>query len=96
MALANASLYLEAAGHVVVAWLWLSQLVTASDKSGTSTKGNAPQGDTSSTTNSQGLDAVRCAQQPRQDGSGRPARVVLASTPSVPSLSTAHNREVTP
>ena len=34
VALANASLYLEAAGHVVVAWLWLSQLVTASDKSG--------------------------------------------------------------
>jgi hypothetical protein len=29
LALANASLYLEALGHVVVAWLWLEQLVAA-------------------------------------------------------------------
>ncbi len=34
LALANASLYLEAAGHVVVAWLWLSQLVTVSESPG--------------------------------------------------------------
>ena len=32
--LANASVHLEAAGHVVVAWLWLQQLVAASGKAG--------------------------------------------------------------
>jgi butyryl-CoA dehydrogenase len=32
LALANASLYLEAAGHVVMAWIWLQQyLVAAGD-----------------------------------------------------------------
>ena len=34
LALANAALYLEAVGHVVVAWLWLEQLVTVCDKQG--------------------------------------------------------------
>ena len=34
VALANASIYLEAAGHVVVAWLWLSQLVAVADNDG--------------------------------------------------------------
>ncbi len=34
LALANASLYLEAVGHVVVAWLWLDQMVTAAAGSG--------------------------------------------------------------
>ena len=34
LALANASLYLEAVGHVVVAWLWLEQLVTAANRRG--------------------------------------------------------------
>jgi len=33
-ALANATLYLEAAGHIVVAWLWLSQAVAAAGQSG--------------------------------------------------------------
>jgi len=32
--LANASLYLEAVGHVVVAWLWLEQLLAADGKVG--------------------------------------------------------------
>lgn len=32
--LANASVYLEAVGHVVVAWLWLEQLLAASDNQG--------------------------------------------------------------
>ncbi|TDC76228.1 acyl-CoA dehydrogenase [Actinomadura sp. 7K507] len=31
-AMANSSLYLEAMGHVVVAWLWLEQVVAAADK----------------------------------------------------------------
>ncbi|MBW9215163.1 acyl-CoA dehydrogenase [Mumia sp. zg.B53] len=31
VALANASAYLEAAGHVVVAWIWLEQLLAAGD-----------------------------------------------------------------
>jgi hypothetical protein len=34
LALANASLYLEALGHVVVAWLWLEQLLAAGGKTG--------------------------------------------------------------
>jgi len=34
VALANASVYLEAVGHVVVAWLWLEQLLAAGDASG--------------------------------------------------------------
>ena len=34
VALANASLYLEAVGHVVVAWLWLDQMVTAAAQRG--------------------------------------------------------------
>jgi alkylation response protein AidB-like acyl-CoA dehydrogenase len=34
LALANASLYLEAVGHVVVAWLWLDQLVSVGSGAG--------------------------------------------------------------
>ncbi len=33
-ALANATAYLEAAGHLVVAWLWLEQLLAADDSTG--------------------------------------------------------------
>ena len=33
-ALANASIYLEAVGHVVVAWLWLEQFLTAGGQAG--------------------------------------------------------------
>ncbi|WP_026919359.1 acyl-CoA dehydrogenase [Gordonia shandongensis] len=32
LALANATVYLEAAGHVVVAWLWLDQFLAAADE----------------------------------------------------------------
>ena len=32
--LANSTLYLEATGHVVVAWMWLEQLIAASDHQG--------------------------------------------------------------
>jgi hypothetical protein len=32
--LANSTVYLEAAGHVVVAWMWLEQLIAASDHQG--------------------------------------------------------------
>jgi hypothetical protein len=32
--LANASLYLEAVGHAVVAWMWLQQALVAADKLG--------------------------------------------------------------
>jgi butyryl-CoA dehydrogenase len=34
LALANSSIYLEALGHVVVAWLWLEQLLAAGDSEG--------------------------------------------------------------
>ncbi|WP_370617844.1 acyl-CoA dehydrogenase [Mumia sp. Pv 4-285] len=34
VALANATAYLEAAGHVVVAWTWLEQLLVADEKEG--------------------------------------------------------------
>jgi hypothetical protein len=34
LALANASLYLEALGHVVVAWLWLEQLLAVGGSGG--------------------------------------------------------------
>ncbi|WP_030434145.1 acyl-CoA dehydrogenase [Actinoplanes subtropicus] len=34
VALANATAYLDAAGHLVIAWLWLSQISVISDKSG--------------------------------------------------------------
>lgn len=34
VALANASAYLEAVGHVVVAWMWLEQLVAVGDSRG--------------------------------------------------------------
>jgi alkylation response protein AidB-like acyl-CoA dehydrogenase len=34
VALANASTYLEALGHAVVAWLWLEQYLTAGDRAG--------------------------------------------------------------
>jgi hypothetical protein len=33
-ALANATAYLEAFGHVVVAWIWLEQALAAHDRSG--------------------------------------------------------------
>ena len=32
--LANSSVYLEATGHVVMAWMWLEQLITANDHQG--------------------------------------------------------------
>jgi hypothetical protein len=32
--LANATVYLEAAGHLVVAWLWLEQLLVVGDRTG--------------------------------------------------------------
>ncbi|MEU3010203.1 acyl-CoA dehydrogenase [Nocardia asteroides] len=32
--LANASIYLEAAGHIVIAWIWLDQLLAVSDLDG--------------------------------------------------------------
>ena len=34
VALANATTYLEAAGHVVVAWIWLQQLLATGDREG--------------------------------------------------------------
>ena len=34
LALANASLYLQAVGHVVVGWMWLEQVLTAAGRSG--------------------------------------------------------------
>jgi len=34
LALANASVYLEAVGHVVIAWMWLEQLLAADGKEG--------------------------------------------------------------
>lgn len=34
VALANATVYLEAAGHVILAWIWLDQAVAADGKSG--------------------------------------------------------------
>ena len=33
-ALANSTAYLDAAGHLVIAWMWLSQLAAVSDKTG--------------------------------------------------------------
>jgi hypothetical protein len=34
VALANATLYLEAAGHLVIAWMWLEQLLVVGDRTG--------------------------------------------------------------
>ncbi|MEH3155162.1 MAG: acyl-CoA dehydrogenase C-terminal domain-containing protein [Gordonia paraffinivorans] len=34
VSLANATVYLEAAGHVVVSWIWLEQLLAVGDKQG--------------------------------------------------------------
>lgn len=34
LALANSSVYLEAVGHVVVAWMWLEQLLAAGSREG--------------------------------------------------------------
>ncbi|NDZ94167.1 acyl-CoA dehydrogenase [Streptomyces sp. SID6673] len=34
LSLANATAYLEAAGHIVVAWMWLEQLLAATDRTG--------------------------------------------------------------
>jgi len=34
LALANATVYLEAAGHVVIAWVWLEQMLAAAGKEG--------------------------------------------------------------
>ena len=34
LALANSSVYLEAVGHVVIAWIWLEQLLAAADGTG--------------------------------------------------------------
>jgi butyryl-CoA dehydrogenase len=33
-ALANSSVYLEAFGHTVIAWMWLEQLIATNGKSG--------------------------------------------------------------
>ncbi|GAA4752576.1 acyl-CoA dehydrogenase [Gordonia alkaliphila] len=34
LALANATAYLEAAGHIVIAWMWLEQLLAVGDRAG--------------------------------------------------------------
>ena len=34
LGLANASLYLEAVGHTVIAWMWLEQLLAVGDQQG--------------------------------------------------------------
>lgn len=34
VSLANATAYLEATGHIVIAWMWLEQLLTVADKAG--------------------------------------------------------------
>jgi hypothetical protein len=34
VALANASIYLEAVGHIVIAWVWLEQLLACRDRDG--------------------------------------------------------------
>ncbi|OAK51124.1 acyl-CoA dehydrogenase [Rhodococcoides kyotonense] len=34
VALANSTIYLEAMGHIVIAWMWLEQLLAVADKSG--------------------------------------------------------------
>ena len=34
VSLANATAYLEAAGHIVLAWVWLEQLLAANGKTG--------------------------------------------------------------
>ena len=34
VSLANATAYLEATGHIVVAWMWLEQVLAVSDKTG--------------------------------------------------------------
>lgn len=34
LALANSTVYLEAAGHVVIAWIWLEQLIAVGDETG--------------------------------------------------------------
>jgi hypothetical protein len=39
VALANATVYLEALGHVTVAWLWLEQMLVAGDQPGTPYEG---------------------------------------------------------
>lgn len=43
-ALANASTFLEAAGHIVVAWIWLEQLVAVGSARGTSLPGSVLRG----------------------------------------------------
>ncbi|WP_445942283.1 acyl-CoA dehydrogenase [Pseudonocardia sp. T1-2H] len=54
VALANASVYLEAVGHVVVAWLWLEQLLAAGRSPGSSTTASAPPPASSSATSCRG------------------------------------------
>lgn len=34
MALANSAVYLEATGHVVIAWVWLEQLLAVGERTG--------------------------------------------------------------
>lgn len=34
VSLANSSIYLEAAGHVVLSWIWLEQLIASSEQTG--------------------------------------------------------------
>ena len=34
LALANATIYLETAGHIAIAWIWLEQALAAEDRSG--------------------------------------------------------------
>ncbi|MEH0822713.1 MULTISPECIES: acyl-CoA dehydrogenase [unclassified Micromonospora] len=45
LALANASVYLEAVGHVVVAWMWLEQLLAVDAATGAATAGDGLGGD---------------------------------------------------
>ena len=53
MALANSVVYLEAFGHIVIAWIWLEQLLAADGKTGDFYDGKAQAAATSSATSYQ-------------------------------------------
>jgi len=76
--LANSTIYLEAAGHVVVAWIWLEQLIAASDHQGDFYDGKTRCGTVLLRLRAaEGGPAVRSAGQPGSHHRGRAAKLVL-------------------